>query len=274
MSGSFQSGSFQSGSFQSGSVLEVSGATMRFGGLVAVSDFSLTLAPGELVGLIGPNGAGKTTLFNLITGVYTPTEGRIVVRGTDTAGLTPDRITALGIARTFQNIRLFDEMTVLENVKTAYNLRSDYGLLDAVLRTRRFREQEAALHERAMDLLATMGLADDASERSASLAYGEQRRLEIARALATEPKLLILDEPAAGMNAQETDDLMEMIHDIRDRFDLTLLLIEHDMKFIMKMCERIVVLDQGRVIARGTPAEIKVDPAVIAAYLGDEAEED
>ncbi|MFT5680612.1 MAG: branched-chain amino acid transport system ATP-binding protein [Myxococcota bacterium] len=254
-------------------VLEVAGVTKRFGGLTAVSNFSITLSPGELVGLIGPNGAGKTTVFNLITGVYTPTEGTIAVCGTDTAGLTPDRITALGIARTFQNIRLFDEMTVLENVKTAYNLRSDYGLIDAIFRTRRFKEQEAALHTRAMDLLTTMGLADDADERAASLAYGEQRRLEIARALATEPKLLILDEPAAGMNAQETDDLMAMIHDIRDRFSLTLLLIEHDMKFIMKMCERIVVLDQGCIIARGVPEAIKVDPAVITAYLGDESEE-
>ena len=254
-------------------VLEVAGVTKRFGGLTAVSDFSLRLSPGELVGLIGPNGAGKTTVFNLITGVYVPTEGRIAVQGTDTVGMTPDRITALGIARTFQNIRLFDEMTVLENVKTAYNLRSGYGLLDAIFRTRRFKTQEAALHTRALGLLTTMGLADDAHERAASLAYGEQRRLEIARALATEPRLLILDEPAAGMNAQETDDLMAMLHDIRGRFDLTLLLIEHDMKFIMKMCERIVVLDQGRVIARGVPEEIKVDPVVIAAYLGDEAEE-
>ncbi len=254
-------------------VLEVAGVTKRFGGLTAVSDFSIRLSPGELVGLIGPNGAGKTTVFNLITGVYVPTEGRIAVQGTDTAGMTPDRITALGIARTFQNIRLFDEMTVLENVKTAYTLRAGYGLLDAILRTRRFKVQEAALHTRAMDLLATMGLAEAAHERSASLAYGEQRRLEIARALATEPKLLILDEPAAGMNAQETDDLMAMLHDIRGRFELTLLLIEHDMKFIMKMCERIVVLDQGRVIARGAPDEITVDPVVIAAYLGDEAEE-
>ncbi len=254
-------------------VLEVAGVTKRFGGLTAVSDFSIRLSPGELVGLIGPNGAGKTTVFNLITGVYVPTEGRIAVQGTDTAGMTPDRITALGIARTFQNIRLFDEMTVLENVKTAYTLRAGYGLLDAILRTRRFKVQEAALHTRAMDLLATMGLAEAAHERSASLAYGEQRRLEIARALATEPKLLILDEPAAGMNAQETDDLMAMLHDIRGRFELTLLLIEHDMKFIMKMCGRIVVLDQGRVIARGAPDEITVDPVVIAAYLGDEAEE-
>ncbi|MDG1483383.1 MAG: ABC transporter ATP-binding protein [Myxococcota bacterium] len=254
-------------------ILEVAGVTKRFGGLTAVSDFSIRLSPGELVGLIGPNGAGKTTVFNLITGVYVPTEGRIAVQGTDTAGKTPDRITALGIARTFQNIRLFDEMTVLENVKTAYNLRAGYGLLDAIFRTRRFKTQEAALHTRAMDLLTTLGLSEDAHERAASLAYGEQRRLEIARALATEPKLLILDEPAAGMNAQETDDLMAMLHDIRSRFDLTLLLIEHDMKFIMKMCERIVVLDQGRVIARGVPEEIKVDPVVITAYLGDEAEE-
>ncbi|MFT4979177.1 MAG: branched-chain amino acid transport system ATP-binding protein [Myxococcota bacterium] len=254
------------------SLLSVEGVTKRFGGLVAVSDFTETIHEGELVGLIGPNGAGKTTLFNLVTGVYTPTEGNISVGGASTSGLTPDRITAMGIARTFQNIRLFDEMTVLENVKTAYNLHASYGLLDAILRTRKFHAQEKALHEKSMSLLEALGLADDAHERSASLAYGEQRRLEIARALATEPRLLILDEPAAGMNANETEDLMDMIRDIRGRFSLTLLLIEHDMKFIMRMCERIVVLDQGCIIARGSPAEIKVDPVVITAYLGDSEE--
>ncbi len=253
-------------------LLQMDHVTKRFGGLTAVSDFHIAIQPGELVGLIGPNGAGKTTVFNLATGVYTPSEGSISVGGNPTAGLSPDRITAMGIARTFQNIRLFDEMTVLENVKTAYNLRASYGLLDALLRTRRFHEQERALHEKAMGLLEAFGLAGDADERSANLAYGEQRRLEIARALATEPKLVILDEPAAGMNSSETEDLMEMLHDIRQRFEVTLLLIEHDMKFIMQMCERIIVLDQGRIIARGTPAEIKADPVVISAYLGDSLE--
>ena len=253
-------------------LLKMEGVTKRFGGLTAVSGFDATILPGELVGLIGPNGAGKTTVFNLATGVYSPTEGAIFVKGRPTVGFSPDRITAMGIARTFQNIRLFDEMTVLENVKTAYNLRASYGLLDAIFRTRRFHDQERSLHEKAMALLEAFGLADDAGERSASLAYGEQRRLEIARALATEPSLVILDEPAAGMNSSETEDLMEMLHDIRGRYGVTLLLIEHDMKFIMQMCERIVVLDQGRIIAGGTPAEVKADPVVISAYLGDSLE--
>lgn len=252
-------------------ILHVEGLIKRFGGLTAVSNFNMAIRPGELVGLIGPNGAGKTTVFNLITGVYVPTEGAIHVTGKPTAGMTPDRITALGIARTFQNIRLFDEMTVLENVKTAHNLRSDYGLLDAVFRTKRFKEQEEALHAKSMALLKTMGLDHQAHERSASLAYGEQRRLEIARALATQPKLLILDEPAAGMNPQETEELMDMIRDIRERFELTLLIIEHDMKFIMRLCERIVVLEYGKIIAKGSPVEVKNDPNVIAAYLGDSA---
>ncbi|MEO1267940.1 MAG: ABC transporter ATP-binding protein, partial [Myxococcota bacterium] len=252
-------------------LLKVEGIVKRFGGLTAVSNFNVAIHSGELVGLIGPNGAGKTTVFNLITGVYVPTEGTIHISGTPTAGLSPDRITALGIARTFQNIRLFDEMTVLENVKTAYNLRTQYSLLDAIFRTRRFREAEANVHAQSMELLETMGLAQTAHERSASLAYGQQRRLEIARALATQPSLLILDEPAAGMNPQETEELMDMVRDIRTRFDLTLLIIEHDMKFIMRLCERIIVLDRGRIIAKGTPLEVKQNPAVIAAYLGDSA---
>jgi len=254
----------------SDAILRIEHVTKRFGGLTAVSDFHTDIQAGELVGLIGPNGAGKTTLFNLITGVYEPTEGRITVNGKPIAGMTPDRITGLGMARTFQNIRLFDEMTVLENVKTAYNLRAGYGIVDAIFRTRRFKDEEKELHGKAMHLLQLFGLADDASERASSLAYGEQRRLEIARAMATAPNILLLDEPAAGMNAQETEELMEMLLDIKARFSLTLLLIEHDMKFVMRLCERIVVLDYGKIIAIGTPDQIKHDPKVIAAYLGDE----
>lgn len=254
-------------------LLHVQQVTKQFGGLTAVADFNLTLQPGELVGLIGPNGAGKTTAFNLITGVYPPTEGHITLTGKPTRGLTPDRIAALGISRTFQNIRLFDSMTVLENVKTAYTLNARYGFLDAIFKTRRYRDEEALLHDRSLDLLRLFHLEDDAHVRADTLAYGEQRRLEIARALATSPRLLLLDEPAAGMNAQETEDLMAMIRDIKSRFDLTILLIEHDMRFVMQLCERIVVLEYGRIIAEGTPRAIRDDPRVIAAYLGDSAED-
>ncbi|MCA9516231.1 MAG: ABC transporter ATP-binding protein [Myxococcales bacterium] len=251
-------------------VLEMRGVTKRFGGLTAVEGFEARLGEHEVVGLIGPNGAGKTTVFNLITGVYELTAGAIAVRGRDTKGLRPDQITSLGVARTFQNIRLFRRMSVLENVQTAMDLRLGYGILASVLRTRRFREREREITEKSRALLDLVGLADDADERAGALAYGEQRRLEIARALATDPRLLILDEPAAGMNPQETDELGEMLHVIRKRHDLTLLLIEHDMKFVMRMCERIIVLDYGRIIATGTPAEVRANPAVIAAYLGDE----
>lgn len=253
-------------------ILDVRGATKRFGGLTAVDGLDLRLEPGELVGLIGPNGAGKTTVFNLVTGVYDLTEGSVHVAGQDIRGLTPDRINRLGVARTFQNIRLFDQMTVRDNVIAACHTHEPYGLVDAVLRTKRYRDQERDVRGRADALLERLGLTADADEISDSLAYGEQRRLEIARALATEPKLLILDEPAAGMNAAETDELMAMLHGIKADFDLTLLLIEHDMKFIMRMCERIVVLDRGRRIAAGTPREVKADPVVIAAYLGDAAD--
>ncbi len=253
-------------------LLHAQRVTKRFGGLTAVADFNLTLLPGELVGLIGPNGAGKTTAFNLITGVYAPSEGHITLAQQPTRGLTPDRIAARGVSRTFQNIRLFDAMTVLENVKTAYNLNTRYTFLDAILRTRRFRDEEDLIHQRALDLLRLFRLEDDAHARADSLAYGEQRRLEIARALATQPRLLLLDEPAAGMNAQETEELMAMIRDIKTRFDLTILLIEHDMRFVMQLCERIIVLEYGRIIAEGTPQAIREDPRVIAAYLGDAAE--
>ncbi len=253
-------------------LLSMTSVTKRFGGLTAVADVSATHHQGELGGLIGPPGAGKTTVFNLVTGVYQPSEGAIAVLGASTTGLTPDRITALGVARTFQNIRLFGEMTVLENVKTAFNLKLRYGMASALLRTRAFKAEEARVERESLDLLSLFNLADLASERSTSLPYGEQRRLEIARALATGPRLLILDEPAAGMNPNETEALMAMLHDIKARFDLTLLLIEHDMKFVMQMCERIIVLDYGRVIARGTPEEVRSNPDVITAYLGDSAD--
>lgn len=254
----------------SAALLEMRGVTKRFGGLTAVEGFEARLGEREVVGLIGPNGAGKTTVFNLLTGVYALSAGSIHVRGRDTRGLRPDQITALGVARTFQNIRLFRSMSVLENVQTAMDLRVRYGLLASVLHTPRYREREREIAARSRALLDVVGLAEAADERASSLAYGEQRRLEIARALATDPRLLILDEPAAGMNPQETDELGEMLHVIRAQHDLTLLLIEHDMKFVMRMCERIIVLDYGRVIATGTPAEVRANPAVIAAYLGDE----
>lgn len=254
-------------------LLEMKGVTKRFGGLTAVDSFEARLtSDDQVVGLIGPNGAGKTTVFNLVTGVYDLTEGTIEVGGTNTAGMSPDRIIGLGIARTFQNIRLFKEMTVLDNVKTAMGMRRSYGLMAAILRTRRFRLREKEIEDQSLELLKILGLEDDAGERAASLPYGEQRRLEIARALATDPKLLILDEPAAGMNPQETEELAEMLHAIRQRFSLTLLLIEHDMKFVMNICERIIVLDYGKIIARGTPGEVRENPDVIAAYLGDAAD--
>lgn len=253
-------------------LLDMKEVTKQFGGLTAVSSFTLQIHDDEIVGLIGPNGAGKTTVFNLITGVYELTSGSVAVMEQDTKGMTPDKIVGLGVARTFQNIRLFPEMTVLENVKTAYTLRAKVGLLPSILRTKRFKEEEATIEKESLALLKIMELDHDAEEKAGSLAYGEQRRLEIARALATNPKLLILDEPAAGMNPQETDTLMSMLRQIRENFDVSLLLIEHDMKFVMKMCERIVVLDYGKIIARGTPEEIRVNEDVIKAYLGDTAD--
>ena len=249
-------------------LLSLSHVTKRFGGLTAVSDVSFALEEGEVVGLIGPNGAGKTTVFNLVTGVYQLSEGQIRVAGQSTAKKTPDRITALGVARTFQNIRLFREMSALDNVKVGFTSKTRYGLFAGFFRTKTMRAEEREVERQAMELLETMGLSHLAYEKAGSLAYGPQRRLEIARALATGPRLLILDEPAAGMNPQEKDDLAKMIIDIKRRFALTLLVIEHDMKFVMRLCQRIVVLDYGRVIARGTPEEIRRDPAVIAAYLG------
>lgn len=241
-----------------------------FGGLKAVSDFNLRLNRGELVGLIGPNGAGKTTVFNMLTGVYQPTSGNISFEGRSIVGLKPYQVTQRGIARTFQNIRLFSELTVLENVKIAFHYHVKYGLIESVLRIGRYFREEEAIEEESFKLLKIFHLEDKANEVAKNLPYGAQRRLEIARALAAKPKLLLLDEPAAGMNPQETKELMDMIRWIRHEFGLTILLIEHDMSLVMGICERIYVLEYGEVIAQGTPDEIKQNPEVIRAYLGGE----
>jgi branched-chain amino acid transport system ATP-binding protein len=249
-------------------LLDMRGVTKRFGGLTAVKDLSLQVPRGSLFGLIGPNGAGKTTIFNLLTGVYRPTEGEIHFGGRRVDGRRPYEIASLGMTRTFQNIRLFPDMTVLENVMTARHLRSRQSLADAVIGTPRHRREERRTHERARELLAIFGLDGLADEIATNLPYGSQRRLEIARALATEPALLLLDEPAAGMNPQESRELMDLIRWIRDEFSLTILLVEHNMKVVMGICEQIQVIDYGEAIAFGTPAEIQRNPAVIAAYLG------
>jgi branched-chain amino acid transport system ATP-binding protein len=242
--------------------------TMRFGGLTAVDKFALQIEPGELLGLIGPNGAGKTTVFNMITGVYRPTVGSIRFRRQNIVGERPHRITASGIARTFQNIRLFNDMTVLDNVRLACHFTVDYTLYAALVRNRHFRAEERDIATRSRRLLELMDLADCENQLARSLPYGEQRRLEIARALATDPKLLLLDEPAAGMNPQEKEQLSELVGRIRSEFKLAILLIEHDMPFVMRLCERLTVLDYGKIICVGTPAEVRCNPDVIRAYLG------
>jgi branched-chain amino acid transport system ATP-binding protein len=253
-------------------LLEARNVTIRFGGLTAVSEFNLALEQHELVGLIGPNGAGKTTIFNMLTGVYAPTEGEILVNGKHTEGCKPYDITALGVARTFQNIRLFKELTVLDNVKIGGHIHYKYSGTSAVLHTNRFHDAEDAAETEALKLLEIFGLHRRADDYAKNLPYGDQRRLEIARALAAKPKLLLLDEPAAGLNDRETLDLMETIHDIRDRFDIAILLIEHNMELVMGICERIVVLNFGKTIAQGTPDEVRNNPVVIEAYLGEPAE--
>ena len=249
-------------------VLETRHLGIEFGGLKAVDDFNLTIGKTEIAGLIGPNGAGKTTVFNLLTKVYEPTSGAVLVNGKDLHGMSIVQASRLGIARTFQNIRLFDKMTVEENVRIGLHNQIRYDMFTGLLRLPRYWKQEKHQHERAMELLDIFGMQDLADEQSGSLPYGAQRRLEIVRALATDPKLLLLDEPAAGMNPHETEELMENIAKIRDRFQIAILLIEHDMSLVMGVCEGICVLNFGKIIAKGTADEIQANPAVIEAYLG------
>ena len=255
-------------------VLKVSGLTKNFGGLAAVSNVNLEIEERELIGLIGPNGAGKTTLFNLLTGVYDPSEGKIELNVDGTmksiGGLKPYVITGLGLARTFQNIRLFKNMTVLDNVKLAMNKSVSYSTLAAILRLPSYYREEQRVLEEAVKLLEVVGLAEKQTTLAKNLPYGQQSKLEIARALAAKPKILFLDEPAAGMNPQETTELTELIHQIKEQFNLTVVLIEHDMSLVMKICERIYVLDYGKCIAHGTPEAIKNNRRVIEAYLGED----
>ena len=256
------------------SLLSVKHLTKNFGGLCAVSNVSMEINEHELIGLIGPNGAGKTTLFNLLTGVYEPSEGSIELnvdgKMTEIGGMKPYRVTQMGLSRTFQNIRLFKNMTALENVKVAMHKDIQYGTLAAILRLPSYYREEERVQKQAEELLRVVGLYEKRDERASNLPYGEQRRLEIARALAADPKILFLDEPAAGMNPQETADLTALIHQIKDQFNVTIVLIEHDMSLVMNICERIYVLDYGKVIAEGNPEEIRNNPRVITAYLGGE----
>ena len=250
-------------------LLEVKNLGISFGGLRAVNEFDITIKKEQLYGLIGPNGAGKTTIFNLLTGVYKPSNGKILLDGEDITGKSITDISKAGIARTFQNIRLFSQLTVLDNVKAGLHNKHHYSTLDSILRLPRFHKVEKEMNEKAMELLDVFGLKDDANVLAQNLPYGPQRKLEIARALATEPKLLLLDEPAAGMNPNETEELMEMIKFVRDHFHMTILLIEHDMKLVSGICEQLTVLNFGEVLASGDTSTVLNDPQVIKAYLGE-----
>ena len=250
-------------------ILSIENVTMRFGGVTAIDNLSFSVQKGEIYGLIGPNGAGKTTIFNNITGNYIPTEGKILFDGKEITGTKPNQVVDLGIARTFQNIRLFKSMSVLENVLIGYHNRMHYSYFEAIFRLPRYWSHEKRIKAQAMELLEEFGIADLADNEATALSYGNQRKVEIARAVATDPKLLLLDEPAAGMNPSETEDLSNIIHKIKKDFGLTILLIEHDMKFVNNMCDLVTVLDYGENIFVGKPADAIVDPKVITAYLGE-----
>jgi len=249
-------------------MLKIDNVTMKFGGVIAANKFNANIKKGQIVGLIGPNGAGKTTIFNVVTGVYKPTEGRVIYKEQVISGMRPDEIAKLGICRTFQNIRLFKDMSVLDNVFVANHLRIKSNVFSSILRTPGYRKEEKKMLEKSLYLLDRVGLLKERNEKANSLPYGKQRRLEIARALATDPKLLLLDEPAAGMNPQESSELMEFILNIKDEFDLTVFLIEHHMDVVMGICEEIFVLDHGELIAQGDPEAIQNNQRVIEAYLG------
>jgi branched-chain amino acid transport system ATP-binding protein len=250
-------------------LLEVKGLTQRFGGLQALSDFSISLEEREIIGLIGPNGAGKTTIFNLVSGFYTPMEGSITFNGVSTIGLKPHQVAGLGIARTFQNIRLWGDMTVMDNIRIAQTYWLRYGFLDVILRTRRYCQEEREIEFKSRELLERMGLSEFSEELAKNLPYGLQRRVEMARALSTNPKLLLLDEPAAGLNSGDVEGLIKMIRWIYDEFDVCVWMIEHQMKVVMSLCQKIYVIDFGQTIATGSPEEIQANQDVINAYLGD-----
>jgi branched-chain amino acid transport system ATP-binding protein len=251
-------------------LLSINGLTQKFGGLLAVSDFNIELEGGELVGLIGPNGAGKTTVFNVVSGFYQPSDGEIVLNGVKTRGLRPHQVTALGVARTFQNIRLWHDMTVLDNIRVSQHYRMGYNLLDAFRRSKRYVENERKIETIAYELLEAMDLKQYASEYPKNLPYGLQRRVEIARAMSVKPQLLLLDEPAAGLNSSDVDGLIKLVRWIHKEFPITIWMIEHQMKVVMSLCSWIKVIDFGATIAEGTPEQIQSNPTVIKAYLGDD----
>lgn len=250
-------------------ILQVKDLGIDFGGLTAVNGFDLKIGKNEIYGLIGPNGAGKTTVFNMLTKVYQPTRGTIIFDGQDTKNMTTIDVSKAGIARTFQNIRLFQELSVIDNVKVGMHNELSYFTIAGILKTKKYREQEKRVHDKALELLKIFNLESFADIKSKNLPYGAQRKLEIVRALATNPKLLLLDEPAAGMNPTETEELMQIIRLLRDKFNIAVLLIEHDMKLVMGVCERITVLNFGQVLMEGTPSQVQNDPEVIKAYIGD-----